>query len=62
MVLYGYDYYVGDWMMGLDIFCWFFICMVFFEVGVVFKYFKFFIVSDVELLRDRFKELENIFN
>lgn len=62
MVPYGYDYYVGDWMMGPDIFCWFPICMVPSEVGAAFKHFKPSTVSDVELLRDRFKELENTFN
>jgi len=61
MVPYSYDYYVGDWMMGADIFCWNPICMVPTEVQPAFKHFKPSTVSEMETLKAKFKELNHTF-
>lgn len=61
MVPYGYDYYVGDWMMGCDIFCWNPICMVPTEVGTLSANFKPSTVSEMETLKAKFKELNHTF-
>lgn len=61
MLPYSYDYYVGDWMMGADIFCWNPICMVPNEVQLAFKHFKPSTVSEMETLKSKFKELNQTF-
>ena len=61
MLPYSYDYYVGDWMMGADIFCWNPICMVPNEVQSAFKHFKPSTVSEMETLKSKFKELNHTF-
>ena len=61
MVPYGYDYYVGDWMMGADIFGWFPICQIPNEATAL-KHFKPTTVSDVETLKGKFEELKHAFD
>lgn len=61
MLPYSYDYYVGDWMMGANIFCWDPICMVPNEVQPAFKHFKPSTVSEMETLKAKFKELNHTF-
>ena len=61
MLPYAYDYYVGDWMMGADIFCWNPICMVPKEVELAFKHFKPSTVSEMETFKAKFKELNHTF-
>lgn len=61
MLPYSYDYYVGDWMLGADIFCWNPICMVPNEVQPAFIHFKPSTVSEMETLKSKFKELNHTF-
>ncbi len=61
MMPYGYDYYVGDWMMGADIFCWNPICLIPSEVTALSKHFKPSTVGEMETLKAKFKELKQTF-
>lgn len=61
MLPYAYDYYVGDWMMGADIFCWNPICMIPSEVGALSAHFKPSTVIEMETLKAKFKELNYTF-
>lgn len=61
MVPYLYNYYVGDWMMGGDIFCWNPICMVTNEIQSSLTHFKPSTVGELETLREKFKEIKNTF-
>ena len=62
MVPYLYNYYVGDWMMGGDIFCWSPICIVPDEVKASLKHFKSSTVGEMEILRDKLKEIKHTFD
>lgn len=56
-VFFVYDYYFGDWFMGLNIFCWLFICFLFMDVDKVLGYFKLLFVSEMEILRNKLMEI-----
>ena len=62
MVPYLYNYYVGDWMLGGDIFCWNPMCMVPAEVRSSLVHFKPSTVAEMEKLRDKFKEIKQSFD
>ena len=62
MVPYLYNYYVGDWMMGGDIFCWNPMCLVPDEVKISLKHFKPSTVGEMETLRNKFKEIKQSFD
>ena len=56
-VPYGYDYYVGDWLLGPDIFCWSPMCVVLGELQVALtKYFKPETIKDLELVKIKIQE------
>ncbi|KAK3740549.1 hypothetical protein QZH41_004318 [Actinostola sp. cb2023] len=61
-VPYGYDYYVGDWMLSPDVFCWVPIC----SFGGTFKMsindLKPFNVDDMERVRDRLVDVNRTFS
>jgi len=61
MVPYLYNYYVGDWMLGGDIFCWNPMCTVPAEVRSSLMHFKPSTVTEMEKLRDKFKEIKQSF-
>jgi hypothetical protein len=56
-VPYGYDYYNGDWMMGPDIFCWTPMCHTTYEIQKAMPHFKPASVQDMEVLKDKLKEI-----
>ena len=62
MVPYLYNYYVGDWMMGGDIFCWSPICIVPDEIKASLGHFKSSTVREMEILRDKLKEIKHTFD
>lgn len=62
MVPYLYNYYVGDWMMGGDIFCWSPICVVPDEIKASLKHFKSSTVREMEILRDKLIEIKQTFD
>lgn len=62
MVPYLYNYYVGDWMMGGDIFCWSPICIVPDEVKASLGHFKSSTVREMEIFRDKLKEIKHTFD
>lgn len=59
---YSYDYYVGDWMMGADLFCMGPMCAVPSEVQKSLMHFKPSTVSEMETLKDKFKEIKQTFD
>lgn len=62
MVPYLYNYYVADWMMGGDIFCWNPMCFILIDMQSSLKHFKPSTVNEMETLRDKFKEVGTSFD
>lgn len=62
MVPYLYNYYVADWMMGGDIFCWNPMCFIPSDMQSSMKHFKPSTVAEMETLKDKFKEVESSFD
>lgn len=62
MVPYLYNYYVADWMMGGDIFCWNPMCLIPSEIKTSLVHFKPSTVAEMGTLRDKFKEVKNSFD
>lgn len=60
-VPYGYDYYVADWLLGPDVFCWMPVCYVreFFQ-GTILKL-KPYSVEDMEMVRARLVDVNRTF-
>lgn len=53
---YGQDYYIGDWLLGPNIFCWNPVCSVLGNLNSVFSNFKPRNITELEKLRDFFEE------
>lgn len=53
---YGQDYYNGDWLLGPSMFCWEPVCSVFAKLNRAFSYFKPRNMTELERLRDFFRE------
>ena len=62
MVPYLYNYYVADWMMGGDIFCWNPMCFVLFDMKKSLVHFEPSTVAELETLGNKFKEVKNSFD
>lgn len=62
MVPFLYNYYVADWMMVGDIFCWNPMCFVLSDMQSSLTHFKPSTVKDMETLRHKFKEVESSFD
>ncbi|EDO33631.1 predicted protein [Nematostella vectensis] len=59
---FGYDYYVGDWLLGPDVFCWMPICYVleFFEFTM--KNLKPNNLGEMELFLEKLREINKTFS
>lgn len=60
--LYNQDYYVGEWFLGLNLFCWEFVCNVFLNLNGVLFYFKLKNVVDLEILKGFIEKYSLIFD
>lgn len=59
---YGQDYYIGDWLLGPDLFCWQPVCNVFTHLNQVFNHFKPRNMTELEKLKDLFEDYNRTFN
>ncbi|KAK3747768.1 hypothetical protein QZH41_008800 [Actinostola sp. cb2023] len=58
---YDSDYYIGDWMMGPDNFCYKPICFICYEIDSNLYHFKPSTMKDMEIFRDKLIDLNNTF-
>lgn len=60
-VPYGYDYYVADWLLGPDVFCWMPVCHVKETFQNTILKLKPYSVKDMEIIRDRLVDVNRTF-